>query len=480
MLCTTCLLARSLHSHYSFASRQHPKTADSLLAFGQLLHDKGQFEDAMDLYRRALGVHAAAAASGRHDIAGATTDTGPGADAAACIACIGDAHVARGRTEHALAAYECAEAVALEALGAAHATVVFLGSKVANALFQLGHLDAATALYANMLLRCKVPIPKAAEAAVAVAAKQAYANPAAALLLKRKPPPYTAFLPHDADPEGGGNGAEPSGDSVDSNGGSGGADANAGAADGALPPWASFEESLSLSQSLMHQIDEAGKTWKGGSPVKQRHSPHHREVHSPPRSALRDPHAGAKHAHVRFDGNGDGEGNTSGSTARRLAWEDDDSAGAGAGAGAGNASRVDDGSDDRSDDGSGSAGSVHTVESDFSFGDSDDEEMVWAATKAPNTVNASCATQALLLNNLGNALRMRVDRSGGAGAALACYGRSLELYTQAYGAEYFVLATVYTNIGACCVGWARQTLPRLSPMHACLLVRYLRTQAMYT
>jgi len=79
--------------------------------------------------------------------------------------------------------------------------------------------------------------------------------------------------------------------------------------------------------------------------------------------------------------------------------------------------------------------------------------VVWAASKAPNTVSASAATQALLLNNLGNALRVRMDRSGGAGAALACYARSLELYTQAYGAEYFVIATVYNNIGmATCVG----------------------------
>lgn len=65
----------------------------------------------------------------------------------------------------------------------------------------------------------------------------------------------------------------------------------------------------------------------------------------------------------------------------------------------------------------------------------------------PPTVTASAATQALLLNNLGNLLRDRVDRSGDGGAALACYDRSLALYQKVYGAEYLLVATVHNNIG---------------------------------
>ena len=69
---------------------------------------------------------------------------GPGA--AECIACMGDALLARGNTDGAVSAYQCAEAVAIQRLGPAHATVVFLGSKVANCLFTMGHTDASTAL----------------------------------------------------------------------------------------------------------------------------------------------------------------------------------------------------------------------------------------------------------------------------------------------------------------------------------------------
>lgn len=64
-----------------------------------------------------------------------------------------------------------------------------------------------------------------------------------------------------------------------------------------------------------------------------------------------------------------------------------------------------------------------------------------------SSVSASAATQALLLNNLGNVLRGRVDRSGSAGAALACYRRSLALYSKAYGPDYVANATVHINIG---------------------------------
>lgn len=104
----------------------------------------GQFEDAIDSYQQSLSVHAQVANTAGSAGSGAAAGLGPGA--AECIACIGDALLARGSMEGAVGAYQCAEAVAIQRLGAAHATVVFLGSKVAHCLFLMGHTDASTAL----------------------------------------------------------------------------------------------------------------------------------------------------------------------------------------------------------------------------------------------------------------------------------------------------------------------------------------------
>jgi len=406
------------YAPHCFGLWQHVHTADALMVYGQLLHDKGteghnhllpcpwfgvcvvvllrgcffhdmepfffdlhahtgQFQEALDHYQRALAVHVHI--TNANASAGADAkSTGPGFRAANCIASIGDVLVASGRTEEAIGAYQCAEDVALRDLGPAHATVVFLGSKVAHTLFQLGHHDAATALYAGMLLRCQVDLPAPAKAVVKQAGSHAKAHPAVHHLLNRQPPRFTEFLPSDLDSgldDEGGVGA-----GVGTNAGD--ADVTNAAAGGVAAPVAAderlarsrfaeptaFEESFAMSKSLLlevnameahaadsssssgggggsnhssssshasgvNELSQAGTTTTtmrptvatiNGNPRAQspkHHSPHHRTVTTPPPSALRggngqhSPRSGA--SHVRFGGAGGAAG-----TARRLAWQE--------------------------------------------------------------------------------------------------------------------------------------------------------------
>ncbi len=79
-----------------------------------------------------------------------------------------------------------------------------------------------------------------------------------------------------------------------------------------------------------------------------------------------------------------------------------------------------------------------------------------------NGVVASAGVlRAVLIRGLADALAVRVDCSGSAGAALSCYQHALQAYASVYGANSPVSVDIHLRIGELCCVCERVGVPHL-------------------